>query len=742
MKSRLLALAALTLAMACESTRQPTGITAPTDPSKVIRDGAHGGNKDFWWLPPLVPLPLNNPDFQLGTFNNALRASLKVVICELKSENFDSQGLPTDATGCNATIKTFAPGSVNLVNLPLQQNGWWTLFNLPPDGFYYVLWDTRQSTLDVNKFYRIKVLIDGSDTPLGIADVDPMANIFQWRFTRTGSVVQLVDDVLLPIPFRIEHGGGSPLCGGSNLCTSKTITNSDPSGFQSLTLEGGAGSIAGASFPNGWIPAGGPPSVVVTIAQVTVAGGGSTTDPTPCHVGLALPQYKGCFRFTTTPALPPDPETGAEFAQRVRVAVCYELDGTGGLERFAELWSSGGPNEQPHPLDDATDAGLLGAASRNCNTTPPVIGSTNSNPLVQLASAGWSRIKSGVRSVFGIKTAYAVDLGLGGFTDGFSNVSPVRTQEIVASTPTVLSSVAPGATITDTARVIGSNHHTTHTLVTGIGGVDVTFTVAAGNGCVLPLGCEGPGSNQVTVTTNTNPIDGSPVSGGGFAPVNWTLPTTPGTYTLTANAAALGGPVTYTATVTSPAVSIDGIIGAGEWADATVYGPYTVNLPGGAQTTATIYLKNNATQLFGAVRFGQDLSNQDDVILALMMDLNANAVWDNNEDGFVVHQRIGGASSNTFFDEYALCTPLNVCNEAIDTQNGGTNDGSTASTDGGPPTSVEFVKGINTPDALDAHLVAGQTLRFFFFTNIGTGPSGRAETYYPSRTTTASYTVR
>ena len=52
MKVRLLALAALTLAMACESARRPTEIGAPTDPSKAISDGAHGGNPDFFFLPP------------------------------------------------------------------------------------------------------------------------------------------------------------------------------------------------------------------------------------------------------------------------------------------------------------------------------------------------------------------------------------------------------------------------------------------------------------------------------------------------------------------------------------------------------------------------------------------------------------------------------------------------------------------------------------------------------------------
>ena len=143
MKSRLLALAALTLAMACEGTRQPTGVTAPTDPSKIISDGAHCGtpgivcNPDFFFLPPMVPLPLNNPNFELGKFNNTLQRSLTITICELQSTPVNSQGLPTSDTQCKTgpALKTFAAGTVQLVNLPLRQTGWWTLgMSFTPDG--------------------------------------------------------------------------------------------------------------------------------------------------------------------------------------------------------------------------------------------------------------------------------------------------------------------------------------------------------------------------------------------------------------------------------------------------------------------------------------------------------------------------------------------------------------------------------------------------------------------------------
>src|SRR3954471_13261204 len=404
MKTRLLALAVLALVMGCEGAPNATAPSTPTDPSKIISDGAHGGNKDFFFLPPMVPLPIGNPDFELGKFNNALKASLKIEICQLKSENLNAQGLPTATTGCVAgtPLKTFAPGSVNLVNLPVRQNGWWTLFNLPPDGFYYVLWDTRQSNLNVSKYYRIKVLIDGNSTPLGVADVDPMSNLLQWKYTNTGQVIQLVDDVLLPIPFRVEKGGGSVLCGGANVCGSATITNNSPAGFQTVSVDGGAGAVAGVQFPNGWLPPTGPQSVVVTVAQVDLGSTDPTTgaETTPCHVGLALQQFPGCFRFTTTPALQPIDESGRQFAQPVIGAVCYTLYGTGDpREKFAEMYASG-PNEPAHALDDASDAGILTASTRNCSTSTEVIGATAGNALTRFASSGWRRMKSGLGQVF------------------------------------------------------------------------------------------------------------------------------------------------------------------------------------------------------------------------------------------------------------------------------------------------------------------------------------------------------
>ncbi|HUQ98520.1 MAG TPA: hypothetical protein VM166_03635, partial [Gemmatimonadaceae bacterium] len=202
MNFRRLLVPAILFALGCEGHQQPTepGVTrAPSTPSDIIQDGAHGGNPDFFFLPPMVPLP-RTANFELGKFNNALRPSLRIEICELNGDhlktvplpNGQSTIVPSDLTTCGAIKKTFAPGSIQLVNLPLRQNGWWTAFGLPADGFYYALWDTRQSNLSTSKYYRIKVFVDGQTNPLGVADVDPMANLFQWTDSLTGDVIQLV----------------------------------------------------------------------------------------------------------------------------------------------------------------------------------------------------------------------------------------------------------------------------------------------------------------------------------------------------------------------------------------------------------------------------------------------------------------------------------------------------------------------------------------------------------------------
>ena len=554
--------AIVALLSGCNVDRQLAGVkAAPQPPADIISDGAHGGNHDFFFLPPLVPLALNNPDFELGKFDNTLKPILTVEICELVTS---SSALPTPASPCRAVdanhpiTKKFAAGSVQVVNLPLRQYGWWTLVGLPPDGFYYVLWDTRQSQprLSLNKYYRIKVFVNGSTDPLGYADVDPMGSLREWKSALTGQVIQLVDGALLPIPFRVEKG---EFCvTGSALCRSVIVGNDNPNGPSTIVpLEGPVGSVAGAEFPDGWLPAGGPQSVIVSISSVpdgTRNSDGSRS--IQCHQGLPLIQFDGCFRFTTTPTLPT--VNGVQFAQTVRVAVCYVLHDTSNpLRDWAELWSSG-PNETTLPLPGAPDASIL--TNHDCANPDPVIGMSD-NPVARLAQTGWRKLSD----VFTVPTAHAVDLGLGGLVKKFSNIGPALTAKLVAHTNTAITGTT-GEQVFVQARIIGTKKHNGEPLgdvtfagnTRGLPGVPVTFTIAAGNDASLVSG-ENVSPSQLTVTSSD--YEDSSLSGG-FASVLWTLPSVPGTYRLTANAPALGGPVTFTATVTDPGLDV---LTGGDW---------------------------------------------------------------------------------------------------------------------------------------------------------------------------------
>jgi hypothetical protein len=550
---RLFALSALSVVLACVDHSSPTGPTsrgAPASPSSVISDGAHGGNVDFFFLPPMVPNPVGDPNYEAGRFHEGLAPRLTVEICLLQGPPVDADGEPVE-TDCVAgePVKKFAAGTVQLVGMP--------------DGHYQVNWNTRESILDVTQYYRIEVLIEGSNDPLGFADVDPLENKGQLKNTRTGDVIALIDDSTLPIKFRVEK---SALCPGETLCTSAVVTNDNPNGdYTIVRVEGDAGPIAGVLLPDGFLPEGGPESVVFTISRVNtgvndVAAG---TQANPCHVNLPLQQFNGCFNFSTIPTLAPINEAGHQFTTAITVAVCLVLlDGEDAREPYVQLWSSDAGGTDAKPLPSASDALILTTPTERACGDNLVASNNTSSGFTRFASAGWGKVKAGFGKLFGVQTAYAVDFGIGGLAFDLSNIGPALTAEIQRYTGTGLT-LGPGATTTSTARIVGTLVHNGNPLTTGIGGLPVTFTVAAGNGTLRLIGSEDPPATTLTSITNTNPIDPeSPVSGGGFAPVNWTMPTVPGTYTLTATGPATGGPVTFTATVPEPVIGLSVLNGS------------------------------------------------------------------------------------------------------------------------------------------------------------------------------------
>jgi hypothetical protein len=552
---RLLVLSVLAIALACQDRSSPTeprGLSAPTGPAGAISDGAHGGNPDFFFLPPMVSNPVGNQNYEAGRFNATLGPRLTIEICRLDAAPVDANGNPVATTDCAANVplaKKFAAGTVRLEGTA-------------PDGHYQVQWNTRESNLDVTKYYRIKILIEGSTTPLGFADIDPMENKSQVKNARTGEVIALIDDSTLPIKFRVEK---SALCNpGESLCTSTIVTNHTPDGEpQIVQIFGDDGSaIAGVLIPDGFLPETGPQSVVLTIDRVNtgVNNVAEGTQSIPCHANLPLQQFNSCFRFSTIPELAAINEEGHQFLKALTVAVCFVLhDLNDPREPWVQLWSSedGGEDTKPLPSASATQI-LAGPEGEGCgddliaSTTPP-------NGFVRFASAGWKKVKGGLGQLFGVRTAYAVDVGLGGLTFDLSNIGPAMTARMVPGPGVPTASVEVGETTTLVGRIVGTQKHDGSALSTGISNLPIVFALGEESAAGLRLtGSESPLSSQVTGLTNFGIIfPGSEGSGGGFVSADWTAPMTPGSYTVTATSPFAIGSVTYNLTVRPASIGLN-----------------------------------------------------------------------------------------------------------------------------------------------------------------------------------------
>jgi hypothetical protein len=490
----------------------------------------------------MVSNPVGSSNYDAGMANAALAPSLSVVICRLLAAPVDPLGSPV-ATDCidSLPVKIFPAGTV-------QQQGGTT------DGFYQVLWHTQESNLDVSKYYRIKVMVDGSSTPLGVADIDPVTNMKEFKNARTGEVIPLNDDSTLPIKFRIEKNG-SP-CLNNSPCTEQIVTND---GGTVKVFGSPVDVFAGAIFPPGWLPPGGPQSVLVAISHVNTGSTNPDGTVIQCHQNLPLQQFDDCFKFTTFPKLGPNSTTfpGHQFQKYVTTAVCYVLyinnsESQVPRSEFVQLWASdNGTNFRKLP--EFSDGFILSAANRNCSNTSDA---DNSTGFRGLASAGWRKLKGGLGQIFGVQTAYGVDLGLGGSTLDFSNIGPTLSTQLDTA-----GLFGEGSSWTAYAKITGITHHdSTGGISAGINGLPVTFTVAAADGNFGFVGETGPPITQVTVPTSALCGEGCE---NGIASVNWNVASTPGPHTITATGpgclkpvvpfdGCLIGPIKFTVVVPPP----------------------------------------------------------------------------------------------------------------------------------------------------------------------------------------------
>ncbi|HXF95462.1 MAG TPA: hypothetical protein VNI61_05105 [Gemmatimonadales bacterium] len=467
--ARLPLAAALTLALGCQADHAVTPPFGP--PAFALSDGAHDGNPDFFFLPPLLPDPSADPDFEPGDFNAHLRPTVEV--CELET-------LGDGSVACVAgdPVRRFEASEVRVV---------------PADEHYIVNWHTDESNLDVAKAYRIRVLV-GTEL-LGFADVDPVSSGKELKSVATGEYIGLVDGRTLPIKFRIENGS---LCTNDADCAEQVVTDA---GGQVVTNTG----FAAAAFRNDWLRE--------PFTEATVVIERVNPDPkNPCHP-TDLQQFEGCYHYRTIPDV-------GRFNDTVRVEVCLAVDPEDPLFESLQLFSSDA-DQAPTALPSVPDLLITCEGFAGGGEAP--IGAGPFRDLRRFATRAWDGFLGGLTSLLAPRPAHAtlVNLGLGGETESFSNIGWARpaTLRIVEGDG---GGAVVGATITARVRVVNL-HETEHP----VAGTDVTFAVDQGGGHVageldivtIPTDLEGyasvpwtlgPEGGANTLRVSTPFVDNSP----------------------------------------------------------------------------------------------------------------------------------------------------------------------------------------------------------------------------------------
>jgi CARDB protein len=481
--------------------KQPQGLQA------LVFDGAHSdGNKDFFFLPPLVANPVGTPNYDAGRFNPRLAPTVEV--CKLAANP-----LLVPNTDC-AAAPIFGPARMTLDASNEQ---------------YQLSWDTQASLLDATAFYRISVRGAARGTVLGFLDVDPVLG--GMKNVKTGDVFQFQDGRTLPIKVRIELGAfGSS--NSSDQAEQVVPAVLPPTGLDVTTNTG----FAGAHFSNGWLPDGFD-QVVVIIERIS-----------PNCLNTPLEQLEGCYRFRTDPdlhGLGPD-GTDLTFAIPVVAGVCFQYPGDIGhgnehpfeLMRSEEVLVENELRVTPAvPLLDEQAAPFL--RCDGFGATPPSIGAAfRAGRLGDVAKASLFAVTHAIGRVIEPKALHAVDFGAGGSTNEFSRFGYARPAAMAVTAGDGAS--APAGSTIDAAVTVQNDHHG---VLTGVVGQSVTFTVTGGGGTVSTPSCSEGGA----CSANTN--------SSGVAGVTWRLGPGLNTIQVTTNYVS-NSPQTITATGTSGNLTI------------------------------------------------------------------------------------------------------------------------------------------------------------------------------------------
>jgi hypothetical protein len=178
LKHTLSSLLTLTLIAGCFGRDSITDPRRPRAAQRTIVDGSHGGNINFFWLPPTV----SSPVAATGPVDATALPDLVVEVCELDAKS-----------QCSALVtRMTSTGTPVPQRIALDASG----------ESYSVNWMTGRNHADPDLFYRVRVLRSGKE--LGSLDVDPVRNTPEMASVNTSLYVGVVAGQQLTLRFRIQ----------------------------------------------------------------------------------------------------------------------------------------------------------------------------------------------------------------------------------------------------------------------------------------------------------------------------------------------------------------------------------------------------------------------------------------------------------------------------------------------------------------------------------------------------------
>lgn len=209
------ALGAMVLA-SCQEIPGPVDL----DPAEVIRDGAHGGRRGFFFMPPLV-----DPPDRAGAFDPSFLPVLRADVCRWEDDT------------CTSVLAEFTSTTAPANGEPIQ------IIGRSPNQKYLAEWRPTADELATDVTYRLRVFT--GELLLGFADVDVVASSRALRSVNTGEYIPRVQGRGWPIIFVVVDGFQVPVIG-------------PPANIQVVTGDGDS-SMVGTHLPS-------TPTVLVTDA--------------------------------------------------------------------------------------------------------------------------------------------------------------------------------------------------------------------------------------------------------------------------------------------------------------------------------------------------------------------------------------------------------------------------------------------------------------------------------------------